>query len=136
MLFSANLRPDGIIFGRSVGHVATFVVPKFYTMWSQIGWEQASAVFPFFTCRTCYTIGYGGLSVWVTIVPFYVWKLPFLTESSLNASFNKIMFLTIKETQFHFYNNWISFNVSQCNDSNFIKLNILYRRIAIQYYWM
>jgi len=37
MLFLATLRVNGIIFGWSVSYVATFVVPKCYTMMSQIG---------------------------------------------------------------------------------------------------
>ena len=45
---SLGLRLNGIIFGRSVSHVATIVVPKFYTIRSQIGREQASAPFPLF----------------------------------------------------------------------------------------
>ena len=45
--------------------------------------EQASAVFPFFTRRICYTIVYGGLSVWVTIVAFYVWEVRLLKKVSL-----------------------------------------------------
>ena len=73
MLFSVNSRPDGIIiFGRSVSHLELL--------------ENKPPLFSIiFTCTVVPAahLGTVGYPFGYPIQPFYIWKLPFLTESSL-----------------------------------------------------